>query len=101
MFRRFGRSIVRHPWRVIAVWIVGAFAVVGLAPKLTTTSTEANFLPSRYQSVQAMALQKRDFPTAATPAAIVVFEAANGGPLSATESESVERIAGRLRAEHI
>jgi RND superfamily putative drug exporter len=73
MFERLGRGIVRHPWRVIAVWIVAAVAVIGLAPKLSTTTTEANFLPSHYQSIQAQNLQKKDFATAGTPAAVIVF----------------------------
>ena len=70
MFSTLGRVIVRHPWRVIAVWIVAAVAVIGLAPRLTTTSNEASFLPGHYQSVQAQDLQQRAFPTAASPAAI-------------------------------
>lgn len=101
MFERLGRGIVRHPWRVVAVWVVAAVAIIGLAPKLSTTSTEANFLPSHYQSVQAQNLQKKDFATAATPAAIVVFAADHGGPLTATQEAAVTSIDHRLAAARI
>jgi putative drug exporter of the RND superfamily len=101
MFERLGRGIVRHPWRIIAVWVVAAVAIIGLAPKLSTTSTEANFLPSHYQSVQAENLQKKDFPTAATPAAIVVFEAPHGGRLTPAQLTSAASVGHRLAAAHI
>ena len=38
MFFRLGRGVVRHPWLVIGIWIVAAVAIVGLAPKLATSS---------------------------------------------------------------
>lgn len=101
MFSTLGRVIVRHPWRVIAVWIVAAVAVIGLAPRLTTTSNEASFLPGHYQSVQAQDLQQRAFPTAASPAAIVVVERADGAPLTAADSARVDALASALRARHI
>ncbi len=101
MFERLGRGIVRHPWRVIAVWIVAAVAVIGLAPKLSTTTTEANFLPSHYQSIQAQNLQKKDFATAGTPAAVIVFERAGGGRLTAAQQAAAASIGRRLAAAHI
>ncbi len=101
MFLRLGKAVVKYPWVIIAVWIVAVVAVVGLAPKLSTTSTEANFLPSHYQSIQAENLQKKDFPTAGTPAAIVVFEQASGRPLTAADTQRIGRIAADLAARHI
>jgi RND superfamily putative drug exporter len=78
MFTRLGRLVVGHPWQVIAAWVIAAVAIIGFAPKLATTSNEASFLPSRYQSVQAQNLQQKAFPAAAAPAAIIVFERADG-----------------------
>ncbi len=101
MFERLGRGIVLHPWRVIAVWVVAAVAIIGFAPKLSTTSTEANFLPSHYQSVQAQHLQKADFSKAGTPAAIVVFEPAHGGALTASEQAAAAAIGRRLASARI
>ena len=101
MFFRLGRGVAARPWVVIGVWVAAAVAIVGFAPKLSTTANETNFLPSHYQSIQADHLQKKAFPTDATPALIVVFEEANGGPLSAGGSAAVDRIASRLAADHI
>jgi len=74
MFFRLGRGVVRHPWLVIGIWIVAAVAIIGLAPKLATSSSESSFLPSHYQSVQAQNLQQSAFPAAAAPGAIVVAD---------------------------
>lgn len=101
MFARLGRGVVRHPWRVIGLWVVAAVAIISLAPKLSTVSNEASFLPDHYQSVQAQNLQKQAFPDAAVPAAIVVFERADGQPLGAADSARVDAIATSLAARHI
>jgi putative drug exporter of the RND superfamily len=101
MFLRLGRGVVRHPWLVIGVWIVAAVAIIGLAPKLGTNSNESSFLPSHYQSVQAQNLQQSAFPTAAAPGAIVVFERADGGKLTAADSSLVDTIATKLAADNI
>jgi len=44
MFARLGRGVVRHPWRVIGVWIVAAVAIIGLAPKATIDAVTPAFL---------------------------------------------------------
>jgi RND superfamily putative drug exporter len=101
MFARIGQLVVRHPWKVIGAWLIVVIAVVALAPKLTTTTNEASFLPSHYESVRAQNLQERAFPAAATPAAIIVVERADGGKLTAADSASVSAIAAKLTAAHI
>lgn len=101
MFSRLARLVVGRPWLVIGVWVVVAVAVIGLAPRLATTSTEANFLPNHYQSVQAEHLQEKAFPEGATPAAIVVFERASGKALTAAETADVDQIARTLASDHI
>ena len=101
MFFRLGRSVARHPWRVIGAWVVAAIAVIGLAPKLATTSNEASFLPNHYQSVEAQDLQQKAFPTASAPAAVVVFERTDGKALSTGDSAKVEAISSQLESHHI
>src|ERR1700733_9039232 len=98
MFLRLGRGVVRHPWLVIGVWIVAAVAIIGLAPKLGSSSSESSFLPSHYQSVQAQNLQQNAFPAAAAPGAIVVFERADGGKLTGAASSAVDNITNKLAA---
>jgi RND superfamily putative drug exporter len=101
MFAALGRAVVHHPWRVIALWLIGAVAVISLAPKLTSTSNEASFLPSHYESIQAQDLQQSAFPQAATPAAIIVIERADGGKLTAADSAKVAVIGTALTSEHV
>ncbi|MGI5328898.1 MMPL family transporter [Actinomadura nitritigenes] len=101
MFARIGRVVVHHPWRVIAVWLVAAVAVVALAPKLTATTDEASFLPGHYESIQAQNLQQKAFPQAATPAAIIVLERQDGAPLTAADSGRVAAVGQALEGAHI
>lgn len=101
MFSGLGRGIVRRPWMVIGLWVIAAIVVIGFAPKLTTTTNEASFLPNHYQSVKALNLQKKAFPTNATPAAIIVFERSNGAPLSPADSAKIDQIASELASKHI
>jgi RND superfamily putative drug exporter len=100
-FPWLGRWVARHPWRVIGAWAVVAAAVIGFAPKLATTTDEASFLPSHYESVQALNLQEAAFPQAAAPAAMIVLERSDGTPLTAADSMAVKDLAAKLSAAHI
>ena len=98
VFAWLGQVAVRHPWRVIALWIVAAVAVIATSPGLPTTSNESSFLPSSYESIRASNLQDQAFPQASNVtgnAAIIVFAKAGGGPLTAADSAKVE--VGRRR----
>ncbi len=101
MFAALGRLVVRHPVWVIVAWVVAAAAIIGFAPKLTSTDDEASFLPAHYESVQAIDLQQKAFPQAATPAAIIVFERRDGGKLTDADSGTVTAIGQKLTAAHI
>ena len=101
MFASLGRIVVRHPWRVVGLWLVAAIAIVALAPKLATTASEVSFLPSHYQSVQASDLQKKAFPEAATPAALVVAQRRDGRPLTAGDVSLLDHAQRVLAARHL
>ncbi|MFD0364385.1 MMPL family transporter [Nocardia sp. GCM10030253] len=101
MFARLGRIAVRHPWKVIVVWILAAIAVVSAAPTLTATTDQSAFLPSHYESVQAMNLQQQAFPNDVTPAALIVVERADDTALTAADSAIVTAIAGELSGANI
>ncbi len=101
MFAAVGRFVVRHPIWVIATWVVIAVVVIGFAPKLTSTTDEASFLPSHYESIQAIELQQKAFPQAATPAAIIVVERQDGAPLTGADSAKVTQIGQALSDKHI
>jgi RND superfamily putative drug exporter len=101
MFAALGRFVVRRPWWVIVGWIVAAVAIVAFAPKLQSTTDEASFLPSHYESIQAQDLQQEAFPQAATPAAIVVFAREDGGKLTSADQAKVTSIVSDLQGQHI
>ena len=101
VFAALGRPAANHPWRVIAVWIIAAIAVISTAPQLNSTTDEASFLPSHYESIQALNLQESAFPQAAAPTAIIVLERADGATLTAADSGTVQQISTRLAAAHI
>ena len=48
MFGALGRLASRRPWYVIAAWIVFAVLVVAFAPKVESTTDQADFLPDSY-----------------------------------------------------
>jgi len=104
LFAWLGRAVVRHPWRVIAFWVIAAAAVIMTSPGLSSTSNESSFLPKNYESIRAMDLQDKAFPqtgNVTTSAAIIVFSRADGGPLTAADSPKAATITHELDARHI
>lgn len=100
MFGALGRFVSRHPWYVIATWLLIAVVVVVTAPKLETTSDQSEFLPDKYESIQAMKVQQEKFPEAASaPAAILVFQREDEGKLTEDDQAEVSRIAEELGPE--
>ena len=104
LFAGLGRAVVRHPWRVIALWVIAAVAVIATAPKLPTTSSESSFLPGSYESIRAAHLQDHAFPQAGhvtSAAATIVFARSDGGRLTAADAAKVSAIAATLGGRHI
>lgn len=99
MFSALGRFTTRRPWIVIGIWVVAAIAVIAFAPKLTSTTNEAEFLPDHYESIKAATLQSEAFADAAQPGAILVFDRADGQPLTEEDSAAVEKIVGELNQD--
>ena len=88
-FGGLGLAVVRHPWRVIALWIIAAVAVIATSPGLPTTSNESSFLPKNYESIRASNLQDQAFPQAGhvtSAAAIIVFARSDSGRLTRRRS---------------
>ena len=103
-FGGLGLAVVRHPWRVIALWVIAAIAVIATAPGLPTTSNESSFLPKSYESIRAADLQDQAFPQTGhvtSAAAIIVFSRAGHGRLTAADSAKVAAIASSLSDKHI
>ncbi|WP_335971108.1 MULTISPECIES: MMPL family transporter [Streptomycetaceae] len=101
MFHRIGRAVVRHPVWTIVAWLVAAVAIVATAPSLPSNSDESSFLPSSYQSIKAMDLQEKAFPSAFTPSAIVLYQRNDNGPLTAADKADIDTITKGLGGKHI
>ncbi|MGW7269017.1 MMPL family transporter [Streptomyces sp. NPDC054864] len=101
MFSGLGRFVVRRPWWIILAWVVAAGAVISLAPKLTSSSDEASFLPDHYESIRAADVQEAEFPKQQNIGAIIVFQRSDGGKLTAADSADVTRVSRDLQAQKI
>jgi RND superfamily putative drug exporter len=104
VFAALGQLVTRHPWRVIGAWIIIAVAVIATAPALPTTSNEASFLPSSYESIKAQNLQDQAFPQAGkvdATAAIIVFARSDRGRLTPADKAKVASVASTLNGRHI
>ncbi|MEY9877855.1 RND superfamily putative drug exporter [Streptacidiphilus sp. MAP12-33] len=99
MFHRIGRVVVRHPFWTLIAWIVAAVAIAASAPTLSSNSDESSFLPKSYESIQAMELQQSAFPSKFTPGAEILFQRADGKPLTAADKAQVTAINNELSAK--
>ena len=97
MFTGLGRLATRHPWLVILGWIVVSVVIIATAPKLSATSDQSEFLPSKYESIRAANLQTDAFPQQSAVGAILVFDRQDGKPLTAADSADVQKIVTDLQ----
>ncbi|UFS95360.1 MMPL family transporter [Nocardia huaxiensis] len=101
MFSRLGRFVVAQPWLVIGAWLVVIVVTALAAPKLTASTDQADFLPSSYESIEAIELQQRAFPDSATPAALIVFAREDGNALTDSDVATVTGVATKLSERKI
>jgi len=103
VFAGLGRTVVAHPWRVIAVWVVAAVALVGFAPNLgdITETDQTAFLPTKYESVQAQEIADSAFPQSTGLTALIVVKRQDDGALTEADQAEVSKIAEDLTAEKI
>ncbi|WP_412076459.1 MMPL family transporter [Streptomyces xanthophaeus] len=99
MFGRIGRFSVNRPWLTIVSWIVATVALASLAPELKSSTDQADFLPSRYESAQIMKIKEESFPQQETPAAIVVFQRNDDAALTDADKATVAKVTGDLQAK--
>jgi RND superfamily putative drug exporter len=99
MFARLARVVVRHPWWTIVAWLVAAAAVIALSPGLTTEADQGDFLPSKYESVQAIKIAEEAFPQQEDTSALIVVKRSDGQPLSAADTTKVGEVATTLQAD--
>jgi RND superfamily putative drug exporter len=101
MFQRIGRAVSHHPIWTIVVWVIAVAAIIATAPALPSNSDQSSFLPKDYESIEAATVQKEAFPQAFTPAAIVLYERADGKDLTAADSANIKKITAELGKKKI
>ncbi|MFF5260738.1 MMPL family transporter [Actinomadura viridis] len=99
MFARLARIVVRHPWWTIVAWLAAAILIIAFSPKLTTESDQGDFLPSSYESVQAMEIAKKAFPQQEDTSSLIVVKRSDGAPLTAADTAKVGQAAQALNAK--
>jgi putative drug exporter of the RND superfamily len=103
MFGWLGRTVVRHPWWTIVAWLVAAAAAIVLAPKMDTHADQQDFLPTKYESVQAGKLADSAFPNGSQKVSneLMVVKRTDGQPLSAADQQKIKTVADTLQAKHV
>jgi putative drug exporter of the RND superfamily len=103
MFARLGRSVVAHPWQIIAAWVVATVALVALAPSLSdvTNNDQTDFLPSSYESVQAQEIADKAFPETAAASTTIVVKRQDNGALTDSDIQAVSEAAEDLQSKKI
>ena len=71
--------------------------VIAFAPKLSATSDQSEFLPSKYESIRAANLQTDAFPQANAVGAILVFDRQDGKPLTPADATDVKKVVDGLQ----
>ena len=86
---RFSAAAARHPWRVIAIWVLAMLMAASLAaPKVwqVTTNDTSNFLPSKYESVKATQFGQSHFGLVKDGSTVTALvRRADGKPLTRTD----------------
>lgn len=103
MFERLGRLVVHNPWKVIAGWVLVTIAIVALAPTLSdvTTSDQANFLPSDYESVQAGELAQQAFGQNNQASATIVVKRQDSQVLTGGDQTAITDLGAAIEGARI
>lgn len=99
MFARLARVVVRHPWWTIVAWFVAAVLIIAFSPKLTTESDQGDFLPSKYESVQAIQVAEKAFPQQEDTSSLIVVKKSDGSKLGAADTTKINQVAQQLNAK--
>ncbi|GAA4172499.1 hypothetical protein GCM10022251_69260 [Phytohabitans flavus] len=106
MFERWGTAVVRHPVRVILAWLVvviglGGLGYLVLGPEgaaAVSGQNETDFLPDKYESVQAARFAEKAFPSGVVEGAtaVLVLSRVDGAALDPTDQAKGREVIGGL-----
>lgn len=103
MLNKLGTFITKNRWWVIATWVVFVVVITAFAPKLSsvTSTDQTSFLPSKYESVQAIKIGEKAFPQTKDDTEILLIKRQDGGKLTATDQQAIQTLATKLQAANI
>jgi RND superfamily putative drug exporter len=103
--KRLATTVIRHPVRVVIVWLIAVFGFtaltspIGVAQRADVMKDDQTaFLPDRYESVRAAQLEQRGFPQPKGATATIVLGRSDRAPLTAADVGSAGRLAGALES---
>ncbi|WP_030260393.1 MULTISPECIES: MMPL family transporter [Streptomyces] len=105
MIRALTGYSTRHPWKVIALWVVLGVALGGLAPTLMARVTQhqtGDFLPRSYDSAAALRIAEERFgldPDATTVTVLVARS--DGKALGVADQQRIEAEAAKLAQRRV
>ncbi|MBV9007072.1 MAG: MMPL family transporter [Solirubrobacterales bacterium] len=103
MFAAIARSVIAHPWRTVAVWVVAAVLLIVLSPKLSTytTSNQQSFLPNSFESVKAQNVGNKYFPAQSGGTGSIVISRNDGGQLTSSDQQKVQGLVSTLNSDKL
>ncbi|WP_036506543.1 MMPL family transporter [Nocardioides sp. URHA0020] len=96
MFAFLAHLASRRPWWIIASWVVVTILLVLFAPKVESTTDQADFLPDKYESIKAYSLIDSAFPQQQDAGATIVFDRTDGDPLSDADTAAIQNVVSGL-----
>ena len=108
MMQKLGEFIVKRRWWVVSTWVLLLVVVIvstaiGWWPTLASiqSDNQSSFLPSKYESVQAINIAKKVSKHSDAPTDIIVFKSSSGGRLTTDQQVEIGRVVGTLNDEHV
>ncbi|AWZ06232.1 MMPL family transporter [Streptomyces sp. ICC4] len=105
MIRALTGCSTRHPWKVIALWVLLGIALAALTPMLTARVTQhqtGDFLPRGYDSAAALRIAEEEFgadPDATT--ATLLVARSDGKALSDADRQRIAAEAAKLAQRRV
>ena len=100
LFSRLTAAVTRHPWTVIALWVVAAFALNSMGARKAadvTTDDQAEFLPSKYESSKALQFGRDAFgEVKGTSTTTVLVKRRDGARLGASDARTLAGVTAGL-----
>ncbi len=103
MFAALARSVIAHPWRTIAIWLVAAVLVIVLSPSLSTytTSNQQSFLPGSFESIKAQNVGNKYFPAQSGATGSLVVSRNDKAKLTSSDQQKVQGLVSSLTSDKI